>query len=44
MNQYCPYCNQPLKKVEDYYVCPIHGQVLREVEKEESEDKPSYIN
>ena len=42
-NQFCPYCNQLLKKVEDYYICPIHGQVLKEVEKEENDKDKSYI-
>jgi len=45
MKQFCPYpkCNQPLIKVGDFYICPIHGNVLREVDKEENGDK-SYIN
>jgi uncharacterized Zn finger protein (UPF0148 family) len=46
IQQFCPYCNQPLKKVGDKWLCPIHGFVLKEEEKEESDNKetPSYIN
>lgn len=44
MKQFCDYCNQPLKKVGDVYVCPIHGRVLRDVEEEQDkEEKKSYI-
>lgn len=44
IQQFCHLCNQPLKKVGDIYICPIHGKVLREVNKEESEEKDkSYI-
>lgn len=43
MNQFCPWCDSPCTKVEDYYICPKHGKVLVEREKEESEGSPSYI-
>lgn len=43
MTQFCTYCQQPLEKIGDKYLCPIHGFVLREVEKEEeSSDENSY--
>ena len=39
IQQFCPLCQQPLKKVGDIYVCPIHGGVLQEVDKEENKDR-----
>lgn len=41
-NQFCPFCNQLLKKVGDVYICPIHGRVLKE-DSEESKGDTSYI-
>lgn len=43
MTQFCPYCFQPLKKIGDKFLCPIHGFVFKEVDKEESDEKSSYI-
>lgn len=37
--QYCPYCNQPMKKVGDVWICPIHGRVLKDIEKEEKSNE-----
>ena len=41
INQFCPYCDLPLKKIGEKYVCPKHGYVLIEAEKTNG-DK-SYI-
>lgn len=43
MTKFCNYCFQPLKEVDGGYLCPIHGYVLKEENKEESDKKPSYV-
>ena len=43
MTQFCPHCFQPLKNIEDKFLCPIQGYVLLEEDKEQSDEKQSYI-
>ena len=39
VEQFCHYCQQRLKKINEKYCCPIHGVVLIEKPEEENKDK-----
>lgn len=43
MTELCPYCGTPCKKVGEVYLCPNHGRVLIDVDKEEKKEGSSYI-